>query len=269
MRGIPTTKIGARAISSLRQVRVGRSRQDLREETRDRVEQALVPLESIPCGRMLASIAGEQVRERLVAPPQVLQFLGERVTQVQFGVGIERTRREQPFEPREVVTLWRLPSGRRERRVRAPEVRIAAHARLIRRLGLGKASQELERSRMIEMQAGALRVQFDRTLETRNGLLMATSAAQHNADGVPAWRRLRHERERSRDRRQRFVVAVEPGEPACQLRLRLGIARIDRAGLTDLREAFGDAARSAASTPRSRIDEPVALPPSRPQRSKR
>ena len=177
-----------------RQVRAGRCRQDLREETRDRVEQALVPLESISCGRMLARIAGEQVCERLVVPPQVFQFLGERVTQVQFGVGIERTGRKQPFEPREVVTLRRLPSGRRERRVCAPEVRIAAHARLVRRLGLGKASQELERSRMIEMQAGALRVQFDRTLETRNGLLMATSAAQHDADGVPAWRRLRHER---------------------------------------------------------------------------
>ena len=95
---------------------------------------------------------------------------------------------------------------------------------------------------MIEMQAGALRAQFDRTLETRDGLLMATSAAQHNADGVPAWRRLRYERERSRDRCQRFVVTVEPGKPACQLRLRLGIARIERAGLTDLREPFGNAA---------------------------
>ena len=191
---------------------------------------------------MLASIAGEQVRERLVAPPQVFQLLRERVTQVQFGVGFERTGREQPFEPSEVVALWRLPSSRRERRVCAPEVRIAAHARLVRRLGLGKASQELERSSMIEMHAGALRVQRDRARETRNGLLMAASAAQDDADGVPAQRRLRHERERSRDGRQCFVVAVEPGEPTRQLRLRLGIVRIDRAGLADLREPFGDAA---------------------------
>ena len=88
----------------------------------------------------------------------------------------------------------------------------------------------------------AVGLQRNGTLETRNGLLMATSAAQDDADGVPAQRRLRHERERSRDGRQCFVVAVEPGEPTCQLRLRLGIARIDRAGLTDLREPFGDAA---------------------------
>ena len=144
MRGIPTTKIGARAISVARQVRAGRSRQDLREETRDRVEQALVPLESIPRGRMLACIAGEQMCERLVVPPQVLQFLRERVTQVQFGVGFERIGRKQPFQPSLVVALRRLPPGRRERRVCAPEVRIAAHARLVRRLGLGEASQEFE-----------------------------------------------------------------------------------------------------------------------------
>ena len=93
---------------------------------------------------MLACIAGEQMRERFVVPPKVLQLLRERVTQVQFGVGFERTSREQPFEPGEVVTLRRLPSSRRERRVCAPESRIAAHARLVRRLGLGKPPEELE-----------------------------------------------------------------------------------------------------------------------------
>ena len=69
---------------------------------------------------MLASIAGEQMRECFVASPQVFQLFGERVTQVQFGVGIEGTSRQQPLEPREVVTLWRLPLRRRERRVWRP-----------------------------------------------------------------------------------------------------------------------------------------------------
>ncbi len=92
------------------------------------------------------------------------------------------------------------------------------------------------------MHAGAIGLQRNRALETRNGLLMAASAAQDDADGVPAQRRLRHERERARDGRQRFVIAVEPREPARQLRLRLGIFRVDRAGLTDLRKPFGDAA---------------------------
>ena len=94
---------------------------------------------------------------------------------------------------------------------------------------------------MIEMNARTLRVQRNGTLETRNSLPMATSSAQDNADRVPAQRRLRDERECSRDGRQCFIVAVEPREPTCQLRLRLRIVRIDCAGLTNLREPLGDA----------------------------
>ena len=96
---------------------------------------------------------------------------------------------------------------------------------------------------MIEMQAGALRVKFDRTLETRNGLLMATSTAQHNADGVERGRRCRQQRQGVPRRLDRFVGVMQPREPPRELRMSLGIGRIDGTSLADEREALAHTAR--------------------------
>ena len=123
---------------------------------------------------MFARIAGQQMRKRIVLLAEVLEFLRQCVSQVQFGVRVEGPVRQQPLEPLDVVVLRRLPSCRRQSRVRAPETRLAAQARLVRRLGLGEASQELECSRVIEVQAGALRVQRHGTSEAIDRLLDAT-----------------------------------------------------------------------------------------------
>ena len=119
------------------------------------------------------------------------------------------------------------------------------------------------------MHAGTLRVQLDRTSEAIDRLLVIPGMAEHNADGVERGRRCRQQRQGVPRRRHRFVGVMQPGEPPPELRMSLGIGRLGGAGLADERESFGDAASSAARTPRSSIDDARRPAASLPQRSKR
>jgi hypothetical protein len=71
---------------------------------------------------------------------------------------------------------------------------------------------------------------------------MTSGAAEHNANGVERGRRSRQQRQGAPRRRDRFVGAMQPGEPPPELRMSLSIGRIGFAGLADEREAFADTA---------------------------